>query len=172
MFQLRPYECGDAADILSWVSGEEAFYKWSAGRLGPWPVTSEAFVEYYRANPEIMPMTMADEQGAAGHLLLRWPTESRTTLRLGFIIVDGKRRGQGLGRTLLRLALYHAFETLGAERVTLGVFDNNPPARRCYESLGFRHNAAADETYHLPGGFCWPCSDMMLEKADFRKALE
>ena len=167
MFQLRPYESSDAPAILSWVSDETAFYKWSAGRLGPWPVTAKDFDHYYRSHPEILPFTMTDENGVAGHLLLRWPTDDKTTLRLGFIMVDGARRGQGLGQTMLRLALRHAFSELGGERITLGVFDNNPPARRCYEALGFRHNPAADETYELPGGLRWSCTDMILEKADF-----
>lgn len=167
MFLLRPYESGDAAAILSWVSDETAFFKWSAGRLGPFPISAEDFNNYYCQHPEILPFTMTDENGPAGHLLLRWPTDDKTTLRLGFIMVDGNRRGQGLGQVMLRLALQHAFDVLGAERITLGVFDNNPPARRCYESMGFRHNPAADETYDLPGGLRWPCTDMVLEKADF-----
>ncbi len=169
MFRFRPYESSDAAAILSWVSDETAFYKWSAGRLGAWPITAEAFDDYYRAHPELLPFTMTDESGPAGHLLLRRPTEDGATLRLGFIMVDGARRGQGLGRTLLRFALRHAFTALGAQRVTLGVFDNNPPARRCYEAMGFRHNAAADETYELPGGLRWHCTDMVLEREDFRE---
>ena len=71
MFRFRPYESGDAAAILSWVSDETAFYKWSAGRLGAWPITAEAFDDYYRAHPELLPFTMTDESGPAGHLLLR-----------------------------------------------------------------------------------------------------
>lgn len=169
MFQLRPYKSSDAAAILSWVSDNTAFYKWSAGRLGPWPITAEEFDRYYRNHGELMPFTMTDENGPAGHLLLRYPTDDRLTLRLGFIIVDGQRRGQGLGRALLQLTLCHAFDALGAERITLGVFDNNPPARRCYESLGFRHNPAQDEIYDLPEGLRWSCTDMLLEKETFKR---
>lgn len=169
MFHFRPYESSDAAAILSWVSDAAAFYKWSAGRLGAWPITAGDFDSYYRAHPEILPFTMTDENGPAGHLLLRWPTEDKTTVRLGFIMVDGARRGQGLGRTMLRFALHHAFTELGAERITLAVFNNNPPARRCYEAMGFRHNPSADEIYDLPGGLRWDCTDMLLEKADYRE---
>ena len=39
---------------------------------------------------------------------------------------------------LIRLALRYAFEILKADRVTLGVFDNNLPAYRCYKSAGFK----------------------------------
>ena len=168
MFQLRPYKSGDAAAILSWVSDNVAFYKWSAGRLGAWPIAAEDFDRYYREHSELMPFTMVDENGPAGHLLLRYPTDDRSSLRLGFIIVNSCRRGQGLGRALLQLTLRHAFDALGAEQITLGVFDNNPPARRCYESLGFSHNPAQDEVYDLPEGLRWPCTDMLLKKNDFK----
>ncbi len=68
---------------------------------------------------------------------LRFTDAQKQVLRFGFIIVDDKRRGQGLGREMLRLALDFAFHILRVRKVTLGVFDGNAPAYRCYERLGF-----------------------------------
>lgn len=38
---------------------------------------------------------------------------------------------------MLNLGLKYAFEILGAERVTIGVFDNNTIAHNCYKKVGF-----------------------------------
>ena len=39
---------------------------------------------------------------------------------------------------MLLLARKYAFEILGAKRLTLGVFDNNPGAYYCYKAAGFK----------------------------------
>ncbi|CAM5332873.1 acetyltransferase [Streptomyces spiroverticillatus] len=46
-------------------------------------------------------------------------------------------RGRGLGTEACRLIVTHAFETLGLNRVSLGVYAFNPRARRAYEKVGF-----------------------------------
>ena len=83
-------------------------------------------------------MTAIDESGPVGHLTLRFVGEKKTTLRFGFVIVDDTKRGMGYGQEMLRLALGYAFDMLKVERVTLGVFENNLPACRCYEAAGFK----------------------------------
>lgn len=39
---------------------------------------------------------------------------------------------------MLKAALRYAFDILKAEKVTLGVFENNEPAYYCYKAAGFR----------------------------------
>ena len=43
-----------------------------------------------------------------------------------------------VGRQMLTLGLRYAFGILGAEKVTIGVFEHNLPAYRCYRACGFR----------------------------------
>ena len=45
MLRLRPYRESDAKTIISWIKDEREFYRWSAGRLGDYPVTAEKFNE-------------------------------------------------------------------------------------------------------------------------------
>jgi RimJ/RimL family protein N-acetyltransferase len=46
--------------------------------------------------------------------------------------------GNGYGTEAMRLALGYAFTELNLRRVTLGVFEYNPRARRSYEKAGFK----------------------------------
>jgi ribosomal protein S18 acetylase RimI-like enzyme len=56
--------------------------------------------------------------------------------RIGWVLVDPKRRGLGWGRVLVTHLVRLACDT-GAERITLGVYQDNLPARALYADLGF-----------------------------------
>jgi RimJ/RimL family protein N-acetyltransferase len=48
--------------------------------------------------------------------------------------------GRGLGQPLLRRLIDLAFDELGARRLWLDVFDDNPRAIRAYQAVGFRED--------------------------------
>lgn len=150
--RFRPYKDSDAAVILSWLRTEEEFRKWSADRYKDYPAKPEDMNEMYRSMEDTdnyYPFTMADDDGPVGHLMLRYPDEEKKIIRFGFVIVDPEKRGQGYGKMLLKYAEDYAFGFLGAEKLTLGVFENNPPAIRCYEACGF--TPFGEESYTLFG---------------------
>ena len=95
-------------------------------------------------------LTMLNGNNIVGYITLRTPADDSSEQRLGFVIVDDSKRGQGFGKTLVSMAVKYAFETLGATKVSLGVFENNPAARRCYERLGLTATGKY-EVYHLMG---------------------
>ena len=149
--KLRPYEKTDSPVICSWLKDAAALYKWSADRIGHFPLSGDELNEEYygREYPTPMhPMTMTDDDGKiTGHILLRFPEqEDMSHIRFGFVIVDSEKRGQGLGRKLLSLAKDYAVRKLGAKKISLGVFSSNPPAIKCYKSFGFKETG---ETYEF-----------------------
>lgn len=102
------------------------------------------------ANDSIFPFTAIDDNGkVVGHLILGYPDPSKTVIRLGFIIIDEQFRRKGYGRELLKLAIQKARRNYKAQKITLGVFDNNPSAIRCYESVGFI--TTGTDTYSIDG---------------------
>jgi RimJ/RimL family protein N-acetyltransferase len=145
---IRPFRKNDAMLIKDWCKDEETFYKWSAGRLGKYPVTSERLLgELYGRddNDGYFPFTAFDENGPAGFFILRKPGSSMYELRFGFIIVNPDYRGKGYGRAMLALGIKYAKEIYGADRLSIGVFENNLPAIRCYKSAGFKETGAFEE---------------------------
>ncbi len=142
--RLRPYKSCDAENIISWIKDEEALRKWSSDRFGDYPITSDDInSKYLKHNGDCIetdnfyPMTAFDEGGVVGHLILRYTDTEKKVIRFGFVIVDDTKRGKGYGKQMLTLALKYAFDLFGAEKVTLGVFDNNKPAYYCYKAAGF-----------------------------------
>ena len=145
MLRLRPYKTSDAKTIISWCKDEVAFRKWTSDCYESFPITEADMNGKYVDNngdcaepDNFYPMTAFDESGIVGHLIMRYTDEEKKVLRLGFVIVDDSKRGKGYGKEMISLAIRFAFEIFKAEKVTLGAFENNPPAYYCYKAAGFR----------------------------------
>ena len=91
MLRLRPYNKNDAQTILSWINDEKAFYKWTAGVLGDYPIS----VEQFNTVSNLMAFTAIDDNEIVGFFTMRRPNESFEELRFGFVVVDLEKRGQG-----------------------------------------------------------------------------
>lgn len=163
MIKLRPYKESDAETIVQWLGDERKFRKWCADRYEKYPISAEDMNRLYsrcREKEEFYEMTALDEEGIVGHLTMRFTDEARTVLRLGFVIIDPVKRGKGNGRKMLSLALKYAFEILRAEKVTLGVFENNEEAYWCYRAAGFSDcKLQKPEAYQILGEE-WSCREM------------
>ena len=172
MLTLRPFLPSDADRIVSWAADETAFRKWTADRFERYPIQGEDLIRYYAETVDrnaCFPFTARDENGPLGHLLMRYPNGDKREIRFGFVIVDQNRRRQGLGKEMLNEALRRAFCALGAEKVTLGVFRNNPPALACYRSVGFGETGGPDSLFPI-GNEQWECAEMEITRDSFLRS--
>ena len=156
---LRPFNSKDASTILSWCKDKHAFRLWSADRYKEFPAQPEEMKEQYE-DDNMYPLTAVIGEAIVGHILLRYPTEDRTLVRFGFVIVDDSKRGMGYGKQMLRLAIDYAQRELGAQKITLGVFCDNHSACECYKSVGFR--ITGTDSYPIDGEE-WKGFEMELE---------
>ena len=169
--KLRPYKPKDGEAIASWIKDERALRKWSSDRYGAFPITAEDInYKYLKCNGDceeednFYPMTAVDENGPVGHLILRYTNAEKTTIRLGFIIVDDGKRGRGYGKRMIQMAIRYAFDMLKAKKITLGVFDNNPSAYYCYKAAGFREIPTEQESVFTILGEKWKCIELEVNK--------
>ncbi len=142
---LRPYKKSDAKTIISWCKDEKTFRLWTSDRYDHFPISEDDMnYKYFDCNGDcseddnFYPMVACDDEGVVGHFILRYTNGDVHTLRIGFVIIDDKKRGCGIGKKLICLALRYAFTTAGAEKVTIGVFENNTSAYYCYKAAGFK----------------------------------
>lgn len=165
MIRLRPYKPSDARYVLSWWDGvdEETFVKWSCGKFN-YPLTLEQMDDYFRhwclEEESGWLMTALDETGKpVGHFIMRLADFEKNSVRLGFIVVDPNARGKGYGKKMIEKALTYAFDVLGMKSASLGVFENNPQAKACYEGVGFTAKEYVPD-YHTENGVVYAAWEM------------
>ena len=146
---LRPYKKTDAEKIISWCRDEKTFRNWTSDRYDHFPISADDMnYKYIECNGDCIeddnfyPFTACDENGIIGHFILRYTNVDPHILRIGFVIIDDTKRGSGVGKQMIRLALDYSFMIAGADKVTIGVFEDNIPAYYCYISAGFEESSA------------------------------
>lgn len=161
--QLRPYKPMDATEITSWIKDEFNLRQWSADRFPHYQASPDDLNLYYRESIDgynSVALTLCDDNEVIGYVTLRIPADNLSERRLGFVIVDDSKRGQGLGKTLVNMAVDYAFRELGASKVSLGVFENNSSAIHCYEATGFHRISRAEPEIYECLGETWKCIEM------------
>ena len=174
MLRLRPYKPGDAQIIVGWCKDEVTFRRWTSDRYDKYPITAEGMNRKYIGNngdcaepDNFYPFTAVDGTEIVGHLILRYVSPDQRSLRIGFVIVDDTKRGKGYGKRMLQLALRYAFEVLMADKVNLGVFDNNPEAYHCYKAAGFRDVEVLEPEFCVVNGEKWNILELELTANDY-----
>lgn len=164
--RLRPYRHGDGTQIATWIQDEDSHVKWCAGTL-PFGFAEKDLEENLRQGEERwgdMGFTMVNETGVpVGFFKLSLNLKTEEGF-LKCIIVDGKRRGQGLGKKMLELAAVYGFQVADMQTLCLNVFDDNPGARACYEKVGFQAEAVTEPIVYK--GKTWNRTRMVLRRAE------
>ncbi len=167
MLRLRPYKACDAEIITKWIKNEYAFRQWSADRYEKYPITSNDMNLYYdrdKNNKNIWGMTAFNDIGVVGHFTMRFPNNTYDEIRLGFVIVDDNERRKGYGKEMLSLAIQYAFDFIKVNKISLGVFENNTAAIKCYKSCGFKEVKLKNVESYQCMGEIWNCIEMELTK--------
>jgi ribosomal protein S18 acetylase RimI-like enzyme len=134
---LRPFEPRDDRELISWFATAEELRRFAGSSLR-WPLDSRqlqavrdgANLSAYSAYVPPKPYP------ACGHIeVVRLPEPG--VVRIARVGLAPRARGKGLGRELVALALAEA-QRWRAHHVDLFVFEDNVPARRLYDSFGFR----------------------------------
>ena len=167
MLRLRPYKACDAKYIITQTKNEYSFRQWSADRFQKYPIYAEDMNLYYdndKNNNNIFAMTAFDENGIVGHFTMRFIDDDINKIRLGFVIVDDKKRKKGYGKEMITLATQYAFDILKINKITLGVFENNIDAIKCYKSCGFKEVQRENIESYKCMGEIWNCIEMERTK--------
>lgn len=138
MLELKKYQKSDAPFLLSWLQNERTFRYWCTDTYSDFPPTAQEINAFYTSwGEDIHVFTAMAEEEPIGHITMRRMDKTKAEWRLGFILVDEKKRGKGYGKEMLSLAIRYAFEKLNADAITIGVFEENTAAKALYEKLGF-----------------------------------
>lgn len=143
MIRLERFNSEDFQQLINWIKDEELMTMW-AGNLFRFPLTTTS-LEWYIENTNIPDKSDAfvfkavDEDGeTVGHISLGGISWSNRSARITRVLVgDNLQRGKGCCQQMIKAALAVAFGELKLHRISLGVYDSNHSATRCYEKAGF-----------------------------------
>jgi RimJ/RimL family protein N-acetyltransferase len=167
---LRALDRADAPVILPWVNDQRVIEHLLIHR--PTSLAAEeAFIDSLARNDHDVVLGIAEREsgrlvGVCG--LHRIDLKNRHA-EFGIFIGESDARGKGLGTEATALVIKYAFETLNLHRVWLRVYEDNKPAIRAYEKVGFRQEGVLRQENFRRGRY-WNTVVMGLLTTDWKKA--
>ncbi len=136
---LRPLEESDTDDILRWRADPTVAAQLFSERA---PTRDEhlAWLARLRGEGDRQEFMIVERRGGRpiGTIGLSHIDSRYRRAEYGVLIGEADARGRGLAAEASRRLIDHAFTVLGLERLSLHMLDDNEPARRLYDGLGFR----------------------------------
>lgn len=175
MIKLEPLQKDDFKKLLEWNKDKSAEFllQW-AGPFYEYPLTEDQLERYFDN------YIIKEKETLFVYKIINLKTNEMigtieldvkdTVNKIGrvarFLIGEEDCRGKGVGGKALSEVVKIGFETLKLNKITLGVFDFNTSAIRCYESVGFKIEELK-ENYRKIGDTCWNLYNMGITKEDW-----
>ncbi len=177
MIKLELLKKEDLHKIVEWNEDKSAddLLQWS-GPLYEYPLTLSQVEKYFSdmVNKEVVEAYLykivnSNTGEIVGTMELRnIDVENKVARVCRFLIGEEKERGKGIGEKALKEALRIGFEDKDYEKITLGVFDFNKSAIRCYEKVGFTIGKLIENARKAKDGY-WNLYDMSILKSQWIK---
>lgn len=173
MLRLEPFSQADFQQLIDWIPDSSFALQWG-GPTFTYPLTVEQLDKYVKdsnsinATKYIFKAVDETTNEVIGHISIGNVDRINESARIGKVLV-GKidSRGNGYGTQLMLAALAFAFEELKLHKVTLGVFDFNISAIRCYEKVGFKKEGFLRDA-RKNGDEYWNLIEMGMLKSEWQ----
>lgn len=177
MIRLELIKKEDLNKIVEWNEDKSAddLLQW-AGPLYEYPLTISQVEKYFLdeeskelADTYIYKIVSISTEEVIGTVELREIDRVNKIARVcRFLIGEEKERCKGIGALALKEILRIGFEDKGFEKITLGVFDFNNGAVRCYEKVGFVIEKLLKDARKAKDGY-WSLYEMSISKSKWTK---
>ena len=153
---MRKLSIDDVETLSSWIKSEEDLIFWG-GPFFTFPLCGNAIKPLIGQHRGCFPSrecwaVLANQQDMIGTFQIAYNYKSGQA-DLGRIIVSPKRRGQGIARPLLKLAVDQAFKKESVHRLELRFFTENAVAIAAYRRAGFVYEGTRRESARLDGRY-------------------
>ena len=145
MLRLEHFEPADFDQLINWINTEELLINW-AGSLFSFPLTQSSMEWYARdtnnfksSDALVYKVVEVTTNETVGHISLRGISRKNRAARVSRVLIGGdNNKGKGYCKQMINAILKIGFEDLKLHRVSLGVYDFNVAALKCYQSSGFQ----------------------------------
>ncbi|MFZ5966223.1 MAG: GNAT family N-acetyltransferase [Bacillota bacterium] len=177
MIKLDLLEKEDLKKIIEWNTNKSAddLLLW-AGPIYNYPLTLAQVESYFlnevkkdNSNIFVYKIRLVNTDQVIGTVELREMDKNNKIGRIGrFLIGEEKNRGKGIGKKVLKEVLRIGFEDMKFEKITLGVFDFNQSAIKCYESAGFSKERLLENARKSSTDY-WNLYEMAISRVEWQR---
>lgn len=174
MIQLQYFTSSDFKQLIEW-SGDASFLLQWAGPQFTYPLTEEQLRNYIAGandlnNSEKLIYKAVEVQSnlVVGHVCLGSIDRRNRSGRVGKVLVGHSSiRNNGIGSAMIKAVLRVGFDELKLHRISLGVFDFNHAAIRCYEKVGFSKEGVLRDARRHQDSY-WSLVEMSILENEWR----
>lgn len=175
MVKLEYFGKEDFKQLLEWIPNEHLLMNW-AGSLFRYPLTEESLEWYIEDTNEIESSDVFVYKAidtatgkTVGHISLGGISRKNNSARISRVLVgNDTERGKGYCRGMVNSILKIGFEDLKLHRISLGVYDFNRAAIRCYESCGFVKEGLFRDVLLYEDNTYWSLLEMSILEDEWR----
>jgi RimJ/RimL family protein N-acetyltransferase len=172
--ELAYFTPADFQQLINWVDSDQLLTNW-AGSLFSFPLDEEKLGWYIKDtnDPETSDALVYKAVDRAsgqtvGHISLGSISRKNRSARISRVLVGNTcERGKGVCQSMIQSVLRIGFEDLQLHRISLGVYDFNTSAIRCYEKCGFRTEGITRDVL-LYGEEFWSLVEMSILEDEWR----
>lgn len=176
MIRLEYFEKSDFDQLIDWIGDEHLLTNW-AGSLFRFPL-NERSLDWYIENSNdieksdvlIYKVIETTSNTIVGHISLGSINRSEGSARITRVLVGNTTlRGRGICQGMMKAILKIGFEEMGLHRISLGVYDFNVAALKCYEKVGFVRDGLMRDVKKFNGGY-WSLVEMSMLEDEWHKS--
>ncbi|RIW32708.1 N-acetyltransferase [Bacillus salacetis] len=177
MFELQYFTPDDFDQMIGWFDSKREYIQWGGGGFG-YPLTRSKLHSHIEgANQEgskkfIFKLVETETGKAAGHISLESIDRENRSARVCRVLVgDDSMRGKGIGQAMMDEILKTAFGEHQLHRVSLGVYDFNYSAIKCYEKAGFQKEGLKRDVQRYEDEY-WNLWEMSILEDEWKKKVD
>ncbi|HEX8460204.1 MAG TPA: GNAT family protein [Segetibacter sp.] len=175
MIRLEYFSREDFKQLIEWMNSEHLITNW-AGSLFRYPLTEESLDWYIEDtnNPEnsdafIYKAIDTKTGETVGHISIGSVSQKNRAARISRVLVGNTaHRGRGYCTGMINGILKIGFEELKLHRISLGVYDFNHAAIRCYEKCGFVKEGVMRDVLRYEDSKYWSLIEMGILEDEWR----
>ena len=175
MVRLEYFSKEDFKKLIEWMNSEHLLTNW-AGSLFRYPLTDESLDWYIEdtndpgtSDAYVYKAVDTKTGKTVGHISLGSISEKNRAGRISRVLVGNTaERGKGYCAGMINAVLKIGFEELKLHRISLGVYDFNKAAIRCYEKCGFVKEGLMRDVLMYDDGTYWSLLEMSILEDEWR----
>jgi RimJ/RimL family protein N-acetyltransferase len=178
MIILEYFTQQDFQTLIDWIHDEDLLMNW-AGTQFRFPLTADKLNWYiadannFEESDKLIYKAVDTESGkTVGHISLSVINRKNRSARITRALVgNSTERGKGIGEHMMKAMLKIGFENLHLHRMSLGVYDFNEPAIRCYQKCGFHVDGVLRDIQKYNDTY-WSLMEMSMLENEYQQMYQ